>query len=409
MACVSYIDAQIGKVLDKLYDLGLTDNTIIVLWGDHGWHLGDHNLWAKHSNFEQAVRSPLIVIDPSVGSGGQVSASPVEFVDLFPTLIELTGLDEKTDLDGKSLVPILENPQAKIRDAALAQYHRTDGGFDHMGYTLRSETYRYTKWIKMDYKAGERYGENVGTQLYDLENDPNETVNLASDAAYQEVVDFFELEFKKRNVAQSTPSSFQSISTCGNSYEAPDGTIYTESGIYTSIIDASNGMDSVITIDLSFVSDLQAEVLQTGDFLAASIDGAEYKWKNCDLDNYILGAVTQNYQPPVSGNYAVEVTSGNCSALSSCFSFVKAQPLNVDNSGFTLFPVPITDNMLNINLHQTYNQVRVQLVSLSGQIFLSEDHYAVSQIQLIINQDSGMYILRLQADNVILEGKVMVE
>jgi len=278
-----------------------------------------------------------------------------------------------------------------------------------MGYTLRSENYRYTKWIRMDYQDGERYGENVGTQLYDLVNDPNETVNLVEDVAFQEVVDFFELEFKKRNVAQTTPSSFLSIAICNDSYEAPDGSIYTESGIYTNTLEATNGMDSVITIEMSFISELSVQVSQQDDVLSASVEEATYRWKNCDLDNYILGTNIQNYQPPVSGNYAVEVTVGECVSESACFSFTKEQPLGVDASGFTLYPIPISNNSLSIDLHQTYNQVRVQIVDLSGQVLISEDHFSVSQLQLSVNQDTGVYFIRMQADTVILEGKIVVE
>ena len=122
-ACVSYIDAQIGIILDELEKNDLMDNTIIVLWGDHGWHLGDHGQWAKHSNFEQATRAPLIIVDPDTKSSN-FSASPVEFIDVFPTLVELTGHDLPESLQGSSLSPILKGKSKRVKDFAVSQYPR---------------------------------------------------------------------------------------------------------------------------------------------------------------------------------------------------------------------------------------------------------------------------------------------
>jgi len=250
MACVSYSDALIGKLLDKLEEMGLSDNTIIVLWGDHGWHLGDHALWEKQTNFEQAVMSPLIIADPEIGTAGSVSESPAELIDIFPTLLELTGLEIPVELQGKSLVPVLEDPTAKVREANLSQFPRDDNGQPVMGYTLRNEQYRYTKWVHMDYENGERFGPAVGFQLYDLDADPHETNNLIGDAAYDEVVAYFEELFIERNIAQSTASSYLEVESC-NLYEAPDGQTYTEEGLYKATVESSNGQDSVVNIRLS--------------------------------------------------------------------------------------------------------------------------------------------------------------
>ena len=202
MACVSYVDAQIGMLLDKLDELGIADRTIICLWGDHGWHLGDHDMWCKHSNFEQAVRAPLIIAAPSQKAKGQHAEAPTAFVDIFPTLCELAGLPIPPEVQGKSLVPMLNDPRASVREAALGQYPRNMDGNSVMGYTLRNKRYRYVKWIMMDYYQGERSGPLVATELYDFQHDPYETVNQAENPDLKPVVDMFERIFREMNVAQ---------------------------------------------------------------------------------------------------------------------------------------------------------------------------------------------------------------
>jgi iduronate 2-sulfatase len=187
-ACVSFIDAQVGLILDKLEELEITDNTIVCLWGDHGWHLGDHGLWCKHTNFEQAVRSPLIIAAPDMNAKGQSSASPVGLIDIFPTLCDLAGLEIPSHLQGVSLRPILDDPAAKVKEVEMAQYPRTVQGKYAMGYTVRSERYRYTAWKTQNYRQGELGGPIVSEELYDYEEDPDETFNLANDAAYEEIM-----------------------------------------------------------------------------------------------------------------------------------------------------------------------------------------------------------------------------
>jgi arylsulfatase A-like enzyme len=197
----------VGKLLDELDRLGIADNTIICLWGDHGWHLGDHGMWCKHSNFEQAVRAPLIISAPSFAAAK--SDSPVGFIDIYPTLCDLAGLPKPAHLQGLSLVPILKNPKASVREAVLSQYPRGSNGKPVMGYTLRSDRYRYVKWLQMNYEKGERSGRLIGTELYDYEKDPLETVSQAGNPDYQEVVARFESLFKQMNVAQETGRSQQ--------------------------------------------------------------------------------------------------------------------------------------------------------------------------------------------------------
>ncbi|VGO15407.1 Choline-sulfatase [Pontiella desulfatans] len=189
MACVSYIDAQVGRLLDQLDELGIADNTIICLWGDHGWHLGDHNIWCKHTNFEQGTRSPLIVAAPWTKTKGESTESPTEFVDIFPTLCELAGLEIPSHLPGKSMVPLMDGEAVKVKDFAFSQYPRTPSGKVYMGYSLRDERYRYTAWYKVQdekrYKAKKpgfgMESKPAYTELYDYETDPLETRNLAVD------------------------------------------------------------------------------------------------------------------------------------------------------------------------------------------------------------------------------------
>lgn len=202
-ACVSYVDAQVGKLLDKLDALGIAGNTIVCLWGDHGWHLGDHGMWCKHSNFEQAVRAPLIIAAPGKPKGNKTDA-PTGFVDVFPTLCELAGLPIPAQLQGKSVSPLMSNPAGSVREAILSQYPRGIDGRPVMGYTLRDRRYRYVKWLQMDYRKGERSGLLVARELYDYQEDPYETVNQAENTDFAEIVARFEAVLKETNVAQHT-------------------------------------------------------------------------------------------------------------------------------------------------------------------------------------------------------------
>jgi iduronate 2-sulfatase len=178
-AAVSFIDAQIGRVLDELDRLGLASNTIIVLWGDHGWHLGDHGMWSKHTNYEEATRIPLLIAAPAVAKPGTRSGALVETVDLYPTVCELAGLprpDLPQTLEGKSLVPVLKNPAHRIQDAIFHVFPRSrprDGAI--LGRAVRTERYRLVEWKKPG--AGR---ETADFELYDYERDPLETKNFAS-------------------------------------------------------------------------------------------------------------------------------------------------------------------------------------------------------------------------------------
>lgn len=188
-ACVSYVDAQIGKVLNALDTSGKAANTMIVLWGDHGWHLGDHGMWCKHTNFEQATHSPMIISAPWLADKGAVTTMPSEFVDIYPTLCDLATLPKPTHLAGDSLLPVLMNPNTKIKQAAVSQFSRTaDGGKPAMGYAIRDERYRYIEWVQKDYRKGEKAGPVVGRELYDYQVDPQETRSFVDDPAYADVL-----------------------------------------------------------------------------------------------------------------------------------------------------------------------------------------------------------------------------
>lgn len=176
-AAISYMDAQIGKVLSTLDELGLRDNTIIVFWSDHGFHLGEHGLWAKTSNFELDARVPLMIAPPGYAHAGKKTAALAELLDLYPTLVELCGLPVVQGLEGKSLRTVLDDPQASVKDFALTQHPRPayyKGQPDAMGYSLRTRRYRYTEW--RDWKTGNV----IARELYDHQADPYENHNVAA-------------------------------------------------------------------------------------------------------------------------------------------------------------------------------------------------------------------------------------
>lgn len=183
-ASVSFIDAQVGMIMEKLKELGLDKNTVVVLWGDHGWHLGDHALWCKHTNFEQATRVPMIFSTPE-GETGTYS-HPAEFVDVFPTLCETAGIDIPEHLQGVSLAPALKNTELKLKEYAVSQW---DKGSTH-GYSIRTDRYRFTVWVKNRYRTYMPFDEKDihDCELYDYKEDPEETVNLYRSKKHKDIV-----------------------------------------------------------------------------------------------------------------------------------------------------------------------------------------------------------------------------
>ncbi|MCO6047476.1 sulfatase [Aeoliella sp. ICT_H6.2] len=174
-AALSYMDAQVGRVLDELDKLGLAEDTIVVLWGDHGYHLGDHGAWTKHTNYEQANRIPIIFAGPGVAQPGSISSALVETVDIYPTLVELAGLPEldvPQPIDGLSLTGILAGEQDSVRDHA---YHAYPRGNRRLGRAIRTSRYRLVEWMQFGSDAEPEY------ELYDYQTDPLETRNLAAE------------------------------------------------------------------------------------------------------------------------------------------------------------------------------------------------------------------------------------
>ena len=169
-AATSYVDAQIGKLLDALDATGLADKTIIVLWGDHGWHLGDHGMWSKHTNYEQAARIPLIVAGPGIAKGR--AAGLVESVDIYPTLAELAALPAPVETDGRSFAATLREPAAPTEEFVMHCFPRGQ----RLGRALRTAQYRLVEW-----KVPGAPAESAVLELYDYENDPLETKNLAAE------------------------------------------------------------------------------------------------------------------------------------------------------------------------------------------------------------------------------------
>ncbi|MFM1767985.1 MAG: hypothetical protein RJA22_514 [Verrucomicrobiota bacterium] len=185
-AAISYMDAQVGKVLDELDRLNLRTNTIIVLWGDHGWKLGEHGAWCKHSNVENDVHAPLLLAAPGLKNPGRHSAALVEFVDIYPTLCDLAGLPLPPHLEGLSFKPVLDDPARPWKKAAFSQYPRSSGdgpGRDLMGYSMRTDRYRLTRWVHQRNPA-----KVEAVELYDHQADPQENMNLAGQAAHADLV-----------------------------------------------------------------------------------------------------------------------------------------------------------------------------------------------------------------------------
>lgn len=201
-ASVSYIDAQIGRLLDELERLGLAENTIVILWGDHGWKLGEHNGWCKQTTYEIDTRVPLIISGQGVKAKGEQSNALTEFVDIYPTLCEMTDLPVPEYLQGTSLVPLTENPELNWKSAAFSQfllgrYGRTktvDG--EQMGYAIRTHQYRYVEWYSWN-KEENVASTFIRSELYDHFNDPQENLNIASDPANIKVIEELSHQLKK--------------------------------------------------------------------------------------------------------------------------------------------------------------------------------------------------------------------
>lgn len=181
-ACVSYTDAQIGKVLQALDRWGLSEETIVVLWGDHGWNLGEHTMWCKHSTFESSMHAPLIVRAPGFLAGAKTAAL-TEFIDLYPSLCELAGLPLPAHLQGRSFVPLLREPDLRWKTAAIGRYRNGD--------TIRTDRFRFTQYWNTDLTPRSR-------MLYDHTRDPGEDANVEAFPEYGEPAQRLTRELMRR-------------------------------------------------------------------------------------------------------------------------------------------------------------------------------------------------------------------
>ena len=187
-ATTTFVDAQIGRILKKLKRTGLDKNTIVVFTSDHGYHLGEHGHWQKQTLFENSTRVPLIFSGPGIPSGVS-SNSPVELIDIYPTLTEITKIETPSHVVGKSLVPIFNDNNFKVRESALTRWKASQNNKEFEGYSIKTERYRVTKW-------GED-GED-GFELYDHSNDPEEMLNLANNINYKIILDSLKLHLDLR-------------------------------------------------------------------------------------------------------------------------------------------------------------------------------------------------------------------
>lgn len=187
-AAASYTDAQIGKLLDELERLNLRKNTVIVLWGDHGWKLGEHGEWCKHSNVENDTNAPLLLSVPGMKQAGKRSKALVEFVDIYPTLAEIAGLPLPAHLEGTSFRPVLDNVDRPWKPAAFSQYPRRQ----LMGYSMRTDRYRFTVWVNR-----KDHSKVDSMELYDHQADPHENENIAALPSNADLVNRLMAQWKK--------------------------------------------------------------------------------------------------------------------------------------------------------------------------------------------------------------------
>ena len=187
-ASVSYVDALFGQLVDHLKSLNIYDNTIIIVWGDHGWKLGNHNSWGKMTNYNIDLHVPMMIRYPNQKMRGVQTFALTELVDIFPSLCELAGIEVPANLEGQSFVPLLDSPNLPWKKAAFSQFHRrpkvSADGNRYMGYSINTSEYHYIEWYTWDHQNGKR-GKLVTSELYDKIKDPTETINLAVTESYQ--------------------------------------------------------------------------------------------------------------------------------------------------------------------------------------------------------------------------------
>jgi iduronate 2-sulfatase len=194
-AAISYMDAQVGKLLDELDRLDLRKNTIVILWGDHGWKLGEHDAWCKHTNTENDTNTVLLLSVPGMKRPGVKTNALVEFVDVYPTLAELAGLPLPGHLEGLSFKPVVDDPRRAWKTAAFSQYPRPAGKSGMgplMGYAMRTERYRFVVWV-----ARNDHAKIDAVELYDHDLDPQENTNIARAPGNAELVEKLMAQWRK--------------------------------------------------------------------------------------------------------------------------------------------------------------------------------------------------------------------
>lgn len=282
-ACVSYMDAQVGKVLDTLDETGLSTNTVVVVWGDHGWHLGDNNLWGKHTMFERAARSALIIRTPQMRFRGYPTQALTESIDLFPTLAELAELTPPSHLDGESLVPILEDPNHPGKDAAITYWHPAS--------SLRTDRYRMVYYHNDD-----------TVELFDHRLDPYEQTNLAFSASYSNVlVQLREQSISNTVTMQAAPDHYRTwltnfFSTVELANEAMVGPLANADGDpfvnlaeyargqHPRIPDVARELRPVVT-NGHFAVQLERSLLATDTQTTLQASGDLDTWEDMDVDD----------------------------------------------------------------------------------------------------------------------------
>ena len=217
-ATISFVDAQVGRILDHLEISGLDKNTIVVFMSDHGYHLGEHGHWQKQTLFDNATRIPLIISSPRLDNRGGASMSPVELIDVYPTLMSLTNINIPKHVVGKSLEPIMNNENSLVRGSALTRWRN--------GYSIKTKRYRLTQW-----------GTNgeLGYELYDHKNDKDELINLARNPDYNQLMDSLKLVIENRIVEASVKPEnlgrqFENVKPMNKAKNITFGDIYDEEG-----------------------------------------------------------------------------------------------------------------------------------------------------------------------------------
>jgi iduronate 2-sulfatase len=190
-ASVSYVDALLGNLIEHMKSLDIYENTIIIVWGDHGWKLGEHNSWGKMTNFNIDLQVPMIIRYPEQPNKGSETYAITELVDMFPSLCEIAGIEVPDYMQGRSFLPLIRNPQLPWKKAAFSQFHRrpqvSADGNRYMGYSINTIDYHYIKWYTWDHKLGVK-GDYITSELYERKKDPYETKNLARNKENKEII-----------------------------------------------------------------------------------------------------------------------------------------------------------------------------------------------------------------------------